>query len=84
MKRVTKTTGESGTDRAKCPTSTPRDISQDPDMIELKRLVARLSPERRQDLDDFLEEISEARPHLNRYLPLLPFDLYQLEMRFPP
>lgn len=61
MKRVTKSTGKSGTDRPKCPTSSPGDIHTDPNMIELKRLVATLSSERRQALDAYLTD-QESEP----------------------
>jgi len=54
----TKKDSKTGKHRSVVPTPT-RDISKEPDMIRLKELVGKLSPERRQALDDFLEEISE-------------------------
>jgi hypothetical protein len=49
---------------AKAGQTAPRvPLSEDPDMIELKRLVAGLTPDRKAALNDWLEDQQEEEDH---------------------
>lgn len=65
MNRDTNPKGKGGTERTNCPTPRPGNIATEPEMIELKRLVNELTPDRRKALDDYLKE-PELQAIVNR------------------